>query len=84
MENTNKDKEKQLNETAVMCSFLNFVAEKHYSLYNIDTRTNTYFWKDEKRIKTSEQLLDMFKEPKNHKHIWYVNTCVICGCTKFV
>lgn len=82
MGNINKDQAKQLNETDVMCSFLNFVAEKHFHLYNIDTIRNKYFWKDEKRIKTSEQLLDMFKEPQNHKHVWNNDVCEICNSIK--
>jgi hypothetical protein len=73
----------QLQQTGVMCSFLNFVAEKHYRLVNVDTLKNIHWWKDEKGIKTSEQLLQMFKEPYNHKHIWNNDVCEICNAMKF-
>jgi hypothetical protein len=73
----------QLLQTGVMCSFLNFVAEKHYRLVNVDTLKNIHWWKDEKSLKTSEQLLQMFKEPYNHKHIWNNDVCEICNAMKF-
>jgi hypothetical protein len=73
----------QLLQPDVMCSFLNFVAEKHYRLVNVDTLKNIHWWKDEKGIKTSEQLLQMFKEPYNHKHIWNNDVCEICNAMKF-
>ena len=82
-ENNKQSENQALRKTDVMCSFLNFVAEKHYRLYNVDTRTQTHFWKDEKRIKTSEQLLDMFKEPQNHNHFWNNDVCEICNAMKF-
>ena len=73
----------QCDKTAVMCSFLNFVAEKHYRLVNVDTVKNIHWWKDEKRLKTSEQLLEMFIKPYNHKHIFNNDVCEICDTMKF-
>ena len=41
--------------------FAQYIAEEHYRLVNV--QNGNYYWKDETSLRTTEQLLDHFKNP---------------------
>ena len=42
--------------------FAQYIAEEHYRLVNVEN--GTYYWKDETSLRTTEQLLERFKNTR--------------------